>query len=105
MILNFIADKIVFSALNEGTIDAFKDLDEIKPEVKFGDNTRFDFLISKKISKKNNIKSARSTINSICKLNSFNFIKLFSIKVKNVTNPTVRVKMNITIKINPMIIT
>ena len=57
-----------------------------------------DFLISKKISKKNNIKSARSTINSICKLNSFNFIKLFSIKVKNVTNPTVRVKMNITIK-------
>ena len=57
-----------------------------------------DFLISKKISKKNNIKSARSTINSICKLNSLSFIKLFSIKVKNVTNPTVRVKMNITIK-------
>ena len=43
-----LTNKIVFSALNEGTIDAFKDLDEIKPEVKFGDNTRFDFLISKK---------------------------------------------------------
>ncbi len=43
-----LTNKIVFSALNEGAIDAFKDLDEIKPEVKFGDNTRFDFLISKK---------------------------------------------------------
>jgi sugar fermentation stimulation protein len=43
-----LTNKIVLSALNEGTIDAFKDLDEIKTEVKFGDNTRFDFLISKK---------------------------------------------------------
>ena len=43
-----LANKIVLHALQNNLIKEFnKDID-IKPEVKFGDNTRFDFLITKK---------------------------------------------------------
>ena len=40
-----LTNKIVFDALNERKIQSFKNLDMIKQEVKFGENTRFDFLI------------------------------------------------------------
>ena len=39
-----LTNKIVFDALKNNKIDSFKPL-EIKSEVKFGNNTRFDFLI------------------------------------------------------------
>ena len=39
-------NKIVHHALQNNLIDEFKDILEIKPEIKFGSNTRFDFLIS-----------------------------------------------------------
>ena len=38
-------------ALKNNLIDELKDLSEIKPEVRFGANTRFDFFIYKKKSK------------------------------------------------------
>ena len=41
-------NKIVYHALKNNLIDEFKDFTEIKPETKFGPNTRFDFLVSKK---------------------------------------------------------
>ena len=46
-----LTNKIVFDALKNNKIDNFKPL-EIKTEVKFGDNTRFDFLITESNSKK-----------------------------------------------------
>ena len=42
------ANKIVLHALKNDLIKEFKGIDEIKAEKKFGSNTRFDFLISKK---------------------------------------------------------
>ncbi len=42
------SNKIVHHALKNNLIDELKDFSEIKPEVKFGDNTRFDFLVLKK---------------------------------------------------------
>ena len=42
------ANKIVLHALQNNLIDGFDDISEIKPETKFGLNTRFDFLISNK---------------------------------------------------------
>ena len=39
------SNKIVLNALQNNLIDDFKDIIEIKPETKFGSNTRFDFLI------------------------------------------------------------
>ena len=44
-------NKIVLHALQNKLIKEFKDISEIKPETKFGKNTRFDFLIIKKKSK------------------------------------------------------
>ena len=44
-------NKIVFDALNKKIIKNFKNLDSIKQEVKFGDHTRFDFLITEKFKK------------------------------------------------------
>ena len=44
------ANKIVHQALQENLIEEFDNILEIKPETKFGTNTRFDFLI---INKKN----------------------------------------------------
>ena len=43
-----LANKIVFHALKNDYFYEFKKLDKIKPEIKFGRNTRFDFLIIKK---------------------------------------------------------
>jgi sugar fermentation stimulation protein A len=46
-----LTNKIVLDALNNNKIKNFKAI-EIKTEVKFGDNTRFDFLITTSNSKK-----------------------------------------------------
>ena len=42
-----LTNKIVLDALNNNLIDEFKDLNDIKREVRFGENTRFDFLVTK----------------------------------------------------------
>ena len=39
-------NKIVHHALQNNLIDEFDNISEIKPEIKFGLNTRFDFLVS-----------------------------------------------------------
>ena len=41
-------NKIVYHALRNNLIKEFSDIKEIKPETKFGTNTRFDFLILNK---------------------------------------------------------
>ena len=41
-------NKIVLDAINNNLIKEFKNLDLVKQEVKFGLNTRFDFLVTKK---------------------------------------------------------
>ena len=41
-----ITNKIVLDALHNSIIEKFRNLETIKPEVNFGSNTRFDFLIS-----------------------------------------------------------
>ena len=46
-----LTNKIVFEALKNGKVKNLENLDEIKQEVKFGENTRFDFLIFKKKKK------------------------------------------------------
>ena len=46
-----LTNKIVLEALNDSTIKEFKNLDVIKSEVRFGANTRFDFLVSNKNKK------------------------------------------------------
>ncbi len=46
-----LTNKIVFDALNKRMIKNFKDLDNIQQEVKFGKNTRFDFLITERHKK------------------------------------------------------
>ena len=46
-----LTNKIVLNALKNNLIDRFKNVENIQTEVKFGDNTRFDFLISKKNKK------------------------------------------------------
>ena len=45
------SNKIVQHALQNSLIKEFKDIIEIKPETKFGKNTRFDFLVSNKKEK------------------------------------------------------
>ena len=44
-------NKIVHHALQNNLIDEFNNISEIKSEIKFGLNTRFDFLVSNKKSK------------------------------------------------------
>ena len=46
-----LTNKIVYDALKNKLIPEFKSLDTIKKEVKFGKNTRFDFLLTKKDKK------------------------------------------------------
>ena len=46
-----LTNKIVFDALSKRKIKDFKNLDKIQQEVKFGKNTRFDFLITEKNKK------------------------------------------------------
>tara|TARA_X000000950_G_scaffold73145_1_gene90857 strand:- start:227 stop:922 length:696 start_codon:yes stop_codon:yes gene_type:complete len=45
------SNKIVYHALKNNLINELKDFREIKPEAKFGENTRFDFLVFKKKNK------------------------------------------------------
>jgi sugar fermentation stimulation protein A len=45
------ANKIVYHALKNNLIKEFKNITVIKPETKFGENTRFDFLILNKKDK------------------------------------------------------
>ena len=45
------ANKIVFHALQNNSFTEFDNIEEIKPETKFGEKTRFDFLIIKKKEK------------------------------------------------------
>ena len=42
------ANKIVYQALRDNLIDGLNDVNEIKPETKFGSNTRFDFFVTNK---------------------------------------------------------
>ena len=46
-----LTNKIVLDALSKRKIKNFKNLDKIQQEVKFGKNTRFDFLITEKDKK------------------------------------------------------
>jgi len=46
------ANKIVYEALDNNMIKELNNILEIKPEVKFGSNTRFDFLL---VNKKNKV--------------------------------------------------
>ena len=46
-----LTNRIVFDALSKRKIKNFKNLDKIQQEVKFGKNTRFDFLITEKYKK------------------------------------------------------
>ena len=43
-----LTNKIVLDALRKNKIEIFKNITLIKPEIKFGKNTRFDFLINEK---------------------------------------------------------
>ena len=45
------SNKIVYHALKNNLIHEFRDLSDIKSEIKFGKNSRFDFLIFKKKDK------------------------------------------------------
>ena len=45
------SNKIVHHALKNNSIRGFNNILEIKPEIKFGSNTRFDFLVLKKKAK------------------------------------------------------
>ena len=45
------ANKIVYHALQHNLIKDFKNINEIRPETKFGANSRFDFLVINKTSK------------------------------------------------------
>ena len=45
------ANKIVLHGLQNNLFKEFKDISDITPETKFGNNTRFDFLISNKKNK------------------------------------------------------
>ena len=45
------SNKIVHHALKNNLIKGFNDILEIKPEIKFGSNTRFDFFVLKKKTK------------------------------------------------------
>jgi DNA-binding protein, stimulates sugar fermentation len=46
-----LTNKIVFDALKKRSIKNFIKLDDIKQKVKFGENTRFDFLLTEKQKK------------------------------------------------------
>ena len=46
-----LTNKIVLDALKKKKIEIFKDLIDVKQEVKFNDNTRFDFLVIEKTKK------------------------------------------------------
>ena len=47
-----VTNKIVQEAINKGSIKELKDFNIIKPEKKFGKNTRFDFFLLNKVTNK-----------------------------------------------------
>ena len=54
------ANKIVFDGLNKNLIKEFKNIKEIKPEFKYSDDTRFDFLCDKNILEVKNVTLLRN---------------------------------------------
>ena len=54
------ANRIVEHALNNKLIDEFKSIKNIKPEFKYSDDTRFDFLCDKKILEVKNVTLLRN---------------------------------------------
>ena len=49
------ANKIVLDGLNKNLIKEFKNIKEIKPEFKYSDDTRFDFLCDEKLLEVKNV--------------------------------------------------
>ena len=47
-----VTNKIVQEAINKGSIKELKNLNIIRPEKKFGENTRFDFFLLNKVTNK-----------------------------------------------------
>ena len=47
-----VTNKIVQEAINKGSIKELKNFNIIRPEKKFGENTRFDFFLLNKVSNK-----------------------------------------------------
>ena len=47
-----VTNKIVQEAINKGSIKELKDFNIIRPEKKFGENTRFDFFLLNKVTNK-----------------------------------------------------
>ena len=64
------SNKIVYHALKNNMIKEFKNSIDIKPETKFGKNTRFDFLVTKK-NKRAFIEVKNVTLSRVKKLAEF----------------------------------
>ena len=73
-----VTNKIVLDALKNNLIKEFDKNITIKPEVKFGDNTRFDFLITKK-NYKAFIEVKNVTLSRKLKIAAFTFLFFFFI--------------------------
>ena len=56
------ANKIVADGLNKGLINEFKSIKNIKPEFKFSNDTRFDFLCDKNIIEVKNVTLLRLSL-------------------------------------------
>ena len=65
-----LTNKIILDALKNNLIKDFKNLDNIEQEVKFGENTRFDFLVTKK-TKKSFIEVKNVTLSRVKNLAEF----------------------------------
>ena len=64
-------NKIVYHALQNNLIDEFSNISKIKPEIKFGTNTRFDFLVLNKKKDKIFIEVKNVTLSRKKKLAEF----------------------------------
>ncbi len=64
-------NKIVYHALQNNLIDEFLNISKIKPEIKFGTNTRFDFLVLNKKKDKIFIEVKNVTLSRKKKLAEF----------------------------------
>ena len=68
------SNKIVYHALENNLIDEFRDIEKIKPEIKFGKNTRFDFLlINKKIKTFIEVKNVTLSRKRYCRISRYNY--------------------------------
>ena len=54
------ANKIVFDALKNNLVKEFKNVQKIKPEFKYSDDTRFDFLCDKNLLEVKNVTLLRN---------------------------------------------